>query len=283
MRIETTNGLTENQITEILNLETVAFREDNLENHAFLSNEINFDKALHCFYMGYENDELIAFLTTFMPTSYEAEILAVTHPDYREKGYFKKLFQSAKETLVLAGINKILLVVESKSKSGIAALKTFDCAKLEHSEYRMSCNDSKVLPEYPDLQFFEVNNQNKEIFAEITQDAFTDLEESSNFIDTVISSENRKGYIAYKEGTPVGVFDFNYEEGDIFLYGVGIATSYRGKGFGKQLVGFALIEGLKKSDKVVLDVNSENPIAFNLYKKCGFQIDFQVDYYRCEL
>ncbi len=27
---------------------------------------------------------------------------------------------------------------------------------------------------------------------------------------------------------------------------------------------------------------TENPIAFNLYKKCGFQINFQVDYYRYE-
>ncbi|TCO70169.1 GNAT family N-acetyltransferase [Marinisporobacter balticus] len=282
MRIETTNRLTENQMTEILNLETVAFCEDTLENHAFLSNEINFDKSLQCFYMGYENDELIAFLTTFMPTSYEAEILAVTHPEHRGKGYFKKLFQSAKETLVLAGINKTLLVVEPKSKSGIAVLKTFECAKLARSEYRMFYNGSKALPKYPDLQFFEVSNQNKEIFAEITRDAFPDLEESSNFIDTVISSKNRKGYVAYKEGIPVGVFDFNYEERNTFLYGVGIATPYRGKGLGKKLVGFALIEGLKKSDKVVLDVDSENPTAFNLYKKCGFQIGFQVDYYRCE-
>ncbi|HAR86062.1 MAG TPA: hypothetical protein DCR69_10055 [Clostridium sp.] len=120
------------------------------------------------------------------------------------------------------------------------------------------------------------------MFEKITREAFPDLEDSSNFIDTVIYSENRRGYIAYKEGAPVGVFDFNYEEGHAFLYGVAIAIPYRGKGFGKQLVGFALNEGLKKSDKVVLDVDSENPTAFNLYKKCGFQIDFQVDYYRYE-
>lgn len=282
MKIETANRLTENQMTEILNLETVAFCEDALENHAFLSNEINFDNTLQCFYMGYENDVLVAFLTTFMPTSYEAEILAVTHPQYRGKGCFKKLFQSAKETLLLAGINKILMVVEPKSKRGVEVLKTFEGTKLERSEYRMSYNGSETLLEYPDLHFYEVNNQNKEIFSEITRDAFPDLEESSNFIDTVISSKNRKGYVAYKEEIPVGVFDINYEEGDTFLYGVAIDTPYRGKGFGKQLVGFVLTEGLKKMDKVVLDVDSENPTAFNLYKKCGFEIDFQVDYYKCE-
>ncbi|WP_346915836.1 GNAT family N-acetyltransferase [Clostridium sp.] len=282
MRIEMTNKLTENQITEILNLETVSFGEDALENHAFLSNEINFDKTVQCFYMGYENDVLVAFLTTFIPTSYEGEILAVTHPEYRGRGYFKKLFQCAKETLLLKGINKVLLVVEPKSRSGVEVLKSFKYVELERSEYRMSYSSSKTLIEYPNLQFFQVNNENKEIFSEITREAFPDLEDSSNFIDTVIYSENRKGYIAYKEGVPVGVFDFNYEEGHAFLYGVAIATAYRGEGFGKQLVGFALNEGLKKSDKVVLDVDSENPTAFNLYKKCGFQIDFQVDYYRYE-
>ncbi len=282
MRIEMTNKLTENQITEILNLETVSFGEDALENHAFLSNEINFDKTVQCFYMGYENDVLVAFLTTFIPTSYEGEILAVTHPEYRGRGYFKKLFQCAKETLLSKGINKVLLVVEPKSRSGVEVLKSFKYSKLERSEYRMSYSGSKTLIEYPNLKFFQVNNENKEIFAKITREAFPDLEDSSNFIDTVIYSENRKGYISYREGVPVGVFDFNYEEGHAFLYGVAIAIPYRGKGFGKQLVGFALNEGLKKSDKVVLDVDSENPAAFNLYKKCGFQIDFQVDYYRYE-
>ncbi|WP_346915839.1 GNAT family N-acetyltransferase [Clostridium sp.] len=277
-----TNKLTENQITEILNLETVSFGEDALENHAFLSNEINFDKTVQCFYMGYENDVLVAFLTTFIPTSYEGEILAVTHPEYRGRGYFKKLFQCAKETLLSKGINKVLLVVEPKSRSGVEVLKSFKYSKLERSEYRMSYSGSKTLIEYPNLKFFQVNNENKEIFAKITREAFPDLEDSSNFIDTVIYSENRKGYISYREGVPVGVFDFNYEEGHAFLYGVAIAIPYRGKGFGKQLVGFALNEGLKKSDKVVLDVDSENPAAFNLYKKCGFQIDFQVDYYRYE-
>jgi len=37
---------------------------------------------------------------------------------------------------------------------------------------------------------------------------------------------------------------------------------------------------MKKADKVVLDVDSENPTAFYVYKKCGFGIDFQVDYYK---
>ena len=105
-------------------------------------------------------------------------------------------------------------------------IKTFENIKLHHSEYK--------------------------------NDAFPELEGDSNFIDTVIVSKNRKGFIVYKEGVPVGVFDYNFKAEQAFLYGLGIATPHRGKGFGKQLVKAALIEGLKKSDKLVLDVDSIN-------------------------
>lgn len=283
VRVKKCSVLTESEKNEILNLENMAFKEEQLENHAFLSNEINFDKNLECFYMAYDDNKLIGFLTTFIPTSNDAEILAVVHPEYRQKGCFSMLFEAAKEILLCAGIKNILLVIETKSKSGLKTLKKFEEYKLEHSEYRMSYEKSDTIPKYNDLFFSEVNYENKKIFSDITLDAFNDLDENDSFIDTVIECENRVGCIAYKNDTPIGVFDYNYEDRDAFLYGVAIHGDYRGKGFGKQLIGFALEEGLKKRNKVVLDVDSNNPIAFNLYKKCGFKIDFQVDYYKYKI
>jgi len=279
LEIKKCSVLTESEKKEILELENMAFKDEKLENHAFLSNEINFDKNLECFYMAYDNKKLIGFLTTFIPTSNEAEVLAVVHPEYRQKGCFNMLFQAAKEILLCAGIKNILLVIEAKSKSGLKALKKFEGCKLEHSEYRMFYEKFDNIPEYNDLSFSEVNSENKKIFSDITLDAFNDLDENDSFIDTVIECKDRDGYIAYNNNIPVGVFDYNYEDNDAFLYGVAIKSDYRGKGFGKQLIGFALYEGLKKRNKIVLDVDSNNPIAFNLYKKCGFKVDFQVDYY----
>lgn len=68
-----------------------------------------------------------------------------------------------------------------------------------------------------------------------------------------------------------------------YCYGVGIIKKYRGKGLGKQLMTFILDEGLKHTNKIVLDVDSSNPAAYNLYLKCGFEVDFQVDYYLYDL
>ena len=49
MRVKKCSVLTESEKNEILNLENMAFKEEQLENHAFLSNEINFDKIWNVF------------------------------------------------------------------------------------------------------------------------------------------------------------------------------------------------------------------------------------------
>ncbi|MEG1994143.1 MAG: GNAT family N-acetyltransferase, partial [Oscillospiraceae bacterium] len=82
---------------------------------------------------------------------------------------------------------------------------------------------------------------------------------------------------------PIGSLSINYEDDDIFLYGVAVAKNQRGKGFGKELVKFAQNIAFREEKKIVLDVDSDNPVAFSLYKSCGFVIDFQVDYYRTNI
>ncbi|MEG0541562.1 MAG: GNAT family N-acetyltransferase [Angelakisella sp.] len=282
MRIEKTNVLTMEQIKAVSDLEKAAFKKHRLENHAFLSNDINFDKRIPCFYMGYDGDRLVAFLSFFIPTQQEAEISAVTHPDFQRRGYFTELLNAAKSTLLAHKIKKILFVLEPKSKSGLGVLKTFQGNCFERSEYRMSLDNLDNVPSWDPLQFFEVDQSNKALFQEVLRQIHPDMEDQDNYVEAVVNSDTRKGYIAYRE-TPIGVFNINYEDGNAFLYGVGIAEKHRGNGFGKQLTGYAIAQGLKNAPKVVLDVDSDNPTAFHIYKKCGFQIDFQVDYYSYNL
>lgn len=283
MIIEKTNILSDKQIKAIKDLEDIIFKEEGLKNNAFLSNEINFDKTVPCFYLAYEKDELVAFLNTFIPSPSEGEVIAFTHLKFREKGYFKELFKCAKEELLEVGIEKVLLAVEPKSKSGIAVLEKFKEAKWEHSEYKMAHDGLEDIPKYPDLSFIELNNSNREIYVGINLEAFPGLEYNKNFIDTIINSESRKGYIVYENETPIGAFALKYDKEEAYVYNVGINSKYRGKGFGVELMGYAIKDGIEKCDKVVLDVDSNNPIALNLYKKCGFKIDCQVDYYDYKL
>lgn len=283
MMIEKTNILSDEQIKDIKALEDIVFKEEDLKNNAFLSNEINFDKTVPCFYLAYEKDELTSFLNTFIPSPSEGEVIAFTHPQFRGRGYFKALFQCAKEELIEVGIEKVLLAIEPKSKSGIAVLERFKETKWEHSEYKMIHNGHEGIPKYSHLNFIELDNLNREIYVGINLEAFPNLEYNQNFIDTIIDSESRKGYIAYENEIPIGAFALKYDKEEAYIYNVGINSKYRGRGFGKELMGYAIKVGLAKCDKAVLDVDSSNPIALNLYKKCGFKTDCQVDYYDYKL
>ncbi|MFA9464215.1 MAG: GNAT family N-acetyltransferase [Velocimicrobium sp.] len=282
MNIIKCNVLSENQRREIKELEESCFLLEKLQNHAFLSNEINFNQEFPCFYLGYEEDKLVAFLTTFIPTRTEAEILAVTHPEYRKQGKFHALLLAALEELKTVGTSHILFVVEAKSESGAQVIHSMGLDTIDHSEYRMKWDLHKdsLAKTKQTLSFELVTEENKNLLKQILMEAFEDAEDNDSFIDSVVDSNDRKGFLAFDDTKAVGSFSLNKEDGDCSIYGVSILKQYRGNGYGKQLVYKALEESKKLSNTLVLDVDSKNPVAFSLYQSCGFVITFQVDYYK---
>jgi ribosomal protein S18 acetylase RimI-like enzyme len=250
-----------------------------LQNEAFLSNELNFNKDLPCFFLGYENSELIAFLSAFIPMENEAEVVAFTHPAHRKLGHFTALLNKAVEMLKKAGIHKILFLLEPCSRSGESVLKKYSDIKWERTEYQLvHSGNIPVLSNTLKLQ--SVNMENIELCIKLTDKIFNKPhEKNDNFVLNAINSPDREIFIAFKENEPVGTFNLHYLNDTTFIYGFGIAPEYQGKGYGKQLLNHALNVGFTKSKKVTLDVDSDNPPAYKLYINSGFVIDFQVDYY----
>jgi ribosomal protein S18 acetylase RimI-like enzyme len=283
MRIEKTTVLSDTQVQQVKTLEDEAFLPEGLQNHAFLSNEINFNKDIPCFYLGYEGETLTAFLSVFIPSSAEAEIAAVTHPHYRRQGRFAALFACAGSELLRAGIPKILFIVESGSLSGAAVLKSFAYAEWDHAEYTMTRGTPAEQEPAFDLEFIRLNRDNIPVFEAIITQAFPGTHDNKNYYDETITSATREGWLACKNGKAAGCFCLSVENGRCYLYGLAVDEKYRRKGYGRQMTMFALMQGLEKAQIVVLDVDSNNPAAFELYKNCGFRVDFQVDYYALAL
>lgn len=282
MKIEKINILTEEQKNNIINLQKICNEFENLKAEVFLSNEINFDKEIPCFFLCYEKEELIAFLTAFLPTKEEGEISAFTHPKYRKKGIFKKLFEESVEILRKNGIPKILFVTEPESNSSKEALKKIGKTRLIRSEYTMSYPKEKFQERNDEkrLKFEIVSEENKIIYSQMTEEIFEMPEGTSlNFVENAIKSFDRDAYIGYLNKENIGIFNMNYTEDGVFLYGLGIRNIFKRKGYGKEIMNFALKKAFEKGDKAILDVDSDNAPAYNLYKKLGFTIKFQADYY----
>lgn len=280
MKIDTTNILSKDQKKQIEELQKICNDIENLESKAFLSNEINFDKTIPCFFLGYEDSKLISFLTIFIPQKEEVEISAFTHPDYRRKGHFYELLEEAIKVLKSAKISKILFLIEPDSNSGKEVLKKFPSAKWNRSEYTLSNKNKAIVPVSQDLTLKLVSPKNKAICLKLTEEIFNISEgENENFIQNAIDAPDREAYIAYYGQEPIGTFNLNYEDNTAFIYGLGISPYCQHKGYGKKMLKHSLNKVFMKVDKAILDVDSDNLSAYNLYVHNGFKVDFQIDYF----
>lgn len=282
MIIKAYSSLSEKAIKEVLNLEKVCAEYDKLKGSVYLDTSLNFNHCINSVFLLYENRELISILSMFIPTQQEAEISAFTLPKYRRNGYFKALLSKAVEELRKFDIQDILFVCERQSISGKEVTTTLN-AEYEHTEYSMRFNKARYLdrgayrllllgPHFKDL----------DKIIDTSMKTFDDsYEDSKSRIENFFKSETREQYLAVLNDEIIGLGSINLERDEALIYGFGIVPEYRGKGYGKELL-HLLIDRLWQTGKteIILDVNSENVHALELYKKSGFHIEVAFEYYR---
>lgn len=275
IKIESFSELTDAQIAAIEALQSEVYAKDGLENTAWLSTEINFDRSMPCFFMGYENGVLVAFLTLFLPTREEGEVIAFTKAEHQGKGIFTALLKAACTVLLQYGVPAALFAVEPKSKCGMRYLEKFPDRAYVRTEYRMESAPRKGDLQ-PGLSVRPVTADRVEDYLEISLHEYGGDRDAAL---AVVHSAIRKAYLICAEDVPVGVFELADGEA-LTLCGVVVAEKYRKKGYGNAIVQAAMNFAAAEEKKLLLDVDSENPPALQLYRKFGFAPTFEVQYYR---
>lgn len=157
--------------------------------------------------------------------------------------------------------------------------------RLLSETYRMVCQLDETQEFNTDLRFESVTRDGVQDFLELTKKFMSGspdnvlnmvldnlLNISEDFLDVWYKIESL--YIAYKDAAPVGILDINPNEG--IISNIGVAPSFRGEGYGKQIMLF----GMKKlkeegNKKARLRVHIDNRPAINLYESRGFSITDQ--------
>jgi len=80
---------------ELKEVERICKAHDMLNSNLFLDTSMNFNPNINSVFLIYEGDQLVSFVSMFIPTQEDAEISAYTLPEYRQRGYFKKLLIEA--------------------------------------------------------------------------------------------------------------------------------------------------------------------------------------------
>lgn len=282
MRLET-NQLTEQQKKEIHELVTICNKIDHLHGNAFLEQELNVYSDVPCFFLYYDNKNLVSFLSLFFSHVDEVEISAYTHPDYRIKGHFSNLLRCALSFLKSFPVKRILFMVEPHCNNAIKTLSSLHATYL-YSDYSMTLfrNCPYVLSEF-DFSLLLANEEDLKLLSSIHAEAFEVEEDVSKaFLLDIFSQDSVLCYKFLFKNDTIGFCNILQNASSIFLFGICIKKRVQNRGYGKIMMKFLLNDLLLLKKSITLQVNSLNIPALHLYQQLGFSPTICFDSYSIE-
>ncbi|SHJ29233.1 Acetyltransferase (GNAT) family protein [Clostridium amylolyticum] len=232
-------------------------------------------------FMYYEEDKLIGYIGICDFGGEALEVNGMVHPKYRRMGVFKKLFSLVKDEWEKRKTQKMLLLSDNNSTSGMEFINSTG-AIYGNSEYEMFLKSNTkentstprlILRKATNADAKEIAWQNSIYFNIEFKEEVTIIPEEEEKLGTTI-------YIAEVKGKIIGKVHLGINGQVGGIYGLGILPEYRGKGYGRDLL-ISAIEKLKEQNlkDIMLQVVVTNKRALNLYKSCGFQETSTMNYY----
>jgi ribosomal protein S18 acetylase RimI-like enzyme len=183
----------------------------------------------------------------------------------------------------------VLLICERGSASGQAFVATLG-ARLDFSEHKMVLETFHERFAFDDrLSFQRAYMDDLDALITIISDGWgrsaEDVRESVSFN---LGEPHCQVYIArfggneLSCGEPVGclrVYDMGNEMG---IYGFVVRPAYRGLGYGRQMLEEVILDirsSVNSSKSIMLEVDTDNSVALNLYRSIGMEIKRTYEYY----
>ena len=250
MNIINANTLTTNQYNDARKLIEVCKEADGSRGISFLEQEMNENELYPCFYMIYDENELISFASVFIPEDGVCEVYANVRPSMRNKGYFTRMLSLIQKNNEKFGINTMYIVNDPLCISGTESLESLG-AHRESSDYLMRLDMEKI--------------EKPKGILELKQ------EKNGNTIE----------YLGFLGEEEVGHCYVEHVRECASIYGFWIEEEHRGLGYGTEML-LLMVENLLAhgSEKILLHVNDANVPAYNMYYHHGFTKEEQIDYWK---
>lgn len=211
-------------------------------------------------FLWYDDGRLIGYIgiCSFGGMIDPPELTGMVHPDHRRQGIFTYLLGLALEGCKRRKIETVLLLCDRNSSSGRALLDRIG-AVYSYSEYEMRLEDGTH--ENPAEQRHDISIRRT-----------SNAEEEEKLGMTIWSAE--------KDGVIIGKVHLQLINGVGGIYALSVLPENRGKGYGRPILRKA-IETLREAEaqEIILQVNTDNWIAHNLYESCGFVETSVMDYF----
>jgi ribosomal protein S18 acetylase RimI-like enzyme len=243
-------------------------------------------------FLYYQNDELVGYLNAYGFGNDERELTGMVHPAQRRQGIARTLLQAAREEYTGHGVHELLLICEQRSTSGKAFVEAVG-AHHAFSEHEMVLTHFQPRNQFDDrLAFRSADISDIPALATImstTEGTLVEVEESA--IQQRIQDPTNHYYIAIFGDNevgchePVGMLRLNEMDDEIGIYSFAVIPDYQGRGYGRQMLEEAIyaVRADQGQKTIMLDVDTTNERALQLYRSCGFDIKTTYDYYSITL
>lgn len=283
-------------VSEIRELERISNEQDKIAMDIYLGNDINVSDDLKSLFVLFIDDQPISVLSMFVPSTSGGEVYGFTHPEHRKKGYFSQLLEVAKKELKKFNVEKILLLVDSTSESGLEYIEhrngghifsevLFRYFKFDEDPKDKEDSNKKLgLLDINDYEVSEITKEETKEMAELSQQIFgRDYTTSLVFANKAFEAENKTQYLLHIQKEAIAMATTTIDDGDAYISGVGVKKEYQRMGVGKVLMK-RIIEILeeKKVNKIELEADTSNFKALLFYFELGFRAQYQTHYFRID-
>ncbi|HEX7733968.1 MAG TPA: GNAT family N-acetyltransferase [Ktedonobacteraceae bacterium] len=238
-------------------------------------------------FLAYQADQLVGCLLMDRYHSDMKEVTSLVHPDFRRRGIFRELLAAARKECLSRGITRLLFVCESASSSGQAMLQAIGAGR-EFAEHRMVLQAFQPRFQYDDRLLVReaLFDDRAELVEVLATDFAGDRERALQHLLRAFERPNQRFYLATYGGEdlgcgePVAILRVEETPREMGIYGFLVRPEYRGRGHGRQLIEEAIVLTHERSQKpIMLEVDTNNFTAFNLYRSLGFTIDRTYEYH----
>ena len=238
-------------------------------------------------FLFYQDNLLAGYLLLDRYHSDIKEVSGLVHPDFRRRGIFRQLLTAAREECLSRGIQRLLFTSETTSSSGQAFMQALGAGR-EFAEHRMLLHNFQPRYQFDDrLLFREALHDDVDELALILAADFGDSKEQARqHVLHAWARPNQRFYIATYGGEdvgcaePVGTLRVEETPQEMGIYGFFVRPEYRGRGHGRQIIEEAILAIRKNSSQpIMLEVDTNNLTALNLYRSLGFEIERTYEYY----